>query len=521
MTAAPATGAGGLVTAPELEGVETFRIVGFDFDPSANTAFFDYAFDDTHLFRETVEFGGVPLGPQAAAGIERALRLVHLAAGVSYFKAAAPQRIVVETGPLSHAEAALLHDLYDKGMREFAMANDLHVPLQFELTSGPDARGPGDGAERGMPGDGSPRLSRAGAPAPGIAVPIGGGKDSIVLVEALRSANPPRELQTWLVAINQTPAMQRTAAVAGLPCASIKRTVSPRLLELNAAGALNGHVPITAIVSLVSVAAGYVYGWDTTLMALERSADEATALVDDVAVNHQWSKSTECELGLRSVVRESVADSIEYCSGLRSCGELEIARWFADLPSYHAAFRSCNRSYRPGGRFDAWCGECPKCRFVFLVLAPFLEPVPPGGDLRRQPAGGPFPGRGVLGPVRRRAQALRVRRRAARVVVGVPAPAREPALARLCGAEGVATRDRGRPPPRRRRSRRRRARPRERHSDPRARHPAPLPGGRARPPDDMSSRARPAAHCRPTLWRPVRIKMPTEWSDLHRARPIA
>ena len=79
------------------------------------------------------------------------------------------------------------------------------------------------------------------------------------------------------------------------------RTFSPRLLELNAAGALNGHVPITAIVSLIVVAAGYVYGYDTTLVALERSADEATALVDDVAVNHQWSKSTECELALRSV----------------------------------------------------------------------------------------------------------------------------------------------------------------------------------------------------------------------------
>jgi len=32
--------------------------------------------------------------------------------------------------------------------------------------------------------------------------------------------------------------------------------VSPRLLELNLAGALNGHVPITAIVSLIVVAAG-------------------------------------------------------------------------------------------------------------------------------------------------------------------------------------------------------------------------------------------------------------------------
>jgi hypothetical protein len=206
-------------------------------------------------------------------------------------------------------------------------------------------------------------------------VPIGGGKDSIVLVEALEASSPPRDLPTWLVAVNKTPAMQRTVAVAGLPIASIKRTISPRLLELNAAGALNGHVPITAIVSLIVVAAGYVYGYDTTLMALERSADEATALIDGVAVNHQWSKSTECELGLRSVIRESVSGSIEYCSGLRSCGELEIARWFADLPAYHAGFRSCNRAYRPGASFDSWCGDCPKCRFVFLVLAPFLEPA--------------------------------------------------------------------------------------------------------------------------------------------------
>ena len=168
--------------------------------------------------------------------------------------------------------------------------------------------------------------------------------------------------------------MHRTAEISGLPLASITRTISPRLLELNAAGALNGHVPITAIVSLVVVAAGYLYGYDTTLMALERSADEATSFVEDVAVNHQWSKTTECELGLRSVIRESVARNIEYSSPLRSCGEIEIARWFADLPTYHAAFRSCNQAYRAGTLFDASCGRCAKCRFVFLMLAPFLPP---------------------------------------------------------------------------------------------------------------------------------------------------
>lgn len=359
------------MTAPELAGVETFRIVGFDFDPARNLAKFDYAFDDSHHFEELVELGGLPLGSRAGPGIEAALRLVHLAAGVSYYKAAAPGTIVVETGPLSGGEAALVHDLYDKGLREFAVANSLVVPLEFELDLASES---GSGPREG-PGSAMPRPGQGhDAPSEGIAVPIGGGKDSIVLVEALKAAGSPLELATWLVAVNPRPAMQRTAEVAGLPLAVVRRTISPRLLELNSAGALNGHVPITAIVSLIVVAAGYVYGYDTTLMALERSADEATSFVGQVPVNHQWSKSSECELGLRSVIRESVSRSIEYCSPLRSCGEIEIARWFADLSEYHSGFVSCNQAYRAGTLFDLWCGHCAKCRFVFLMLAPFLEP---------------------------------------------------------------------------------------------------------------------------------------------------
>ncbi len=363
------------MTGPEKATFDTFRIVSFDFDAARNVASFNYAFDDAHRFQEVVEFGGSPVGSRTGPGIESALRLVHLAAGVSYYKAAAPRRIVVETGPLSPGEAGLVRDLYDKGLREFAVSNGLEVPLRFELEPAPEP-GSGPGAVAFAEGPRSATAAGEGndAPEEGIAVPVGGGKDSIVLIEALKAASPLPELATWLVAVNPRPAMLRTADNAGLPLASVKRTLSPLLLELNSAWALNGHVPVTAIVSLIVVAAGYVYGYDTTLMALERSADEATTFVGEVPVNHQWSKSTECELGLRSVMHESVSRAIEYSSPLRLCGEIEIARWFADLPSYHAGFRSCNQAYRSGTQFDAWCGRCPKCRFVFLTLAPFLEP---------------------------------------------------------------------------------------------------------------------------------------------------
>src|SRR6185436_17290933 len=29
----------------------------------------------------------------------------------------------------------------------------------------------------------------------------------------------------------------------------------------------------------------------------------------------------------------------------------------------------------PALRATSWCGNCPKCRFVFLILAPYLEPA--------------------------------------------------------------------------------------------------------------------------------------------------
>ena len=46
------------------------------------------------------------------------------------------------------------------------------------------------------------------------------------------------------------------------------------------------------------------------------------------------------------------------------------------MTQYHAAFTSCNTIFRldPALRATSWCGNCPKCRFVFLILAPFWSP---------------------------------------------------------------------------------------------------------------------------------------------------
>ena len=84
------------------------------------------------------------------------------------------------------------------------------------------------------------------------------------------------------------------------------------------------------------------------------------------------------QLGARIVgaldIRAQVAADLAYCSLLRPYSELAVTRQFARLTRYHDVFSSCNRNFkilgpRPQQR---WCGQCPKCHFVFLALAPFL-----------------------------------------------------------------------------------------------------------------------------------------------------
>jgi hypothetical protein len=62
-----------------------------------------------------------------------------------------------------------------------------------------------------------------------------------------------------------------------------------------------------------------------------------------------------------------------YFSLLRPFSELHIARMFAPVDRYDAVVTSCNRAFLLHGGTARWCGDCPKCRFVFLALAPFVD----------------------------------------------------------------------------------------------------------------------------------------------------
>jgi hypothetical protein len=204
-----------------------------------------------------------------------------------------------------------------------------------------------------------------------VLVPVGGGKDSAVALEIVRRSG----VELALFSLGDAPPIARTVEVAGLPRLLATRTLDPGIGALNEAGAINGHIPITAIVSCVALLTAALNGFDAVAMANERSASAGNVSWDGVEVNHQFSKGLRAERLLSAASAE--AGGPRLFSVLRPASELAIARAFARMERYHRAFTSCNAIFRidPALRAKSWCCDCPKCRFVFLALAPFSSPA--------------------------------------------------------------------------------------------------------------------------------------------------
>lgn len=334
----------------------SFRFVGRSLSDNG-VARLEYALDDQIHFVEEFSLPGAPLRELIESPrVQNLLSLLHWVAGVSYFKTAVPDRVSMESGAPSPAVIRLLDGLYSEGLGEFAFVNGLKGLPRPEFPAGP-----------------SPLVTRnTGSADPRVLVPVGGGKDSVVALEIVRRLGVPM----CLFSIGNAPPIERTVQVSGLDRLLVSRRIDPGLAELNERGALNGHVPVTAIVSCVALLTAALNGFETVVLANERSASIGNVEWDGVTVNHQYSKGAEVETLMREALAE-VAPGLSYFSILRPASELAIARAFAQLPQYHRAFTSCNAIFRldPTLKASSWCTDCPKCRFVFLILAPFLAPA--------------------------------------------------------------------------------------------------------------------------------------------------
>lgn len=347
--------------------IDCFRFRGFSWREEEEEAevrvCLRYALDprvgEPILFSEEIVFTASPrrqLSRSEKAALERCFQLLHWIAGVSYYKAALPPAIEIEGDLPSPRAAKFLRRLYRLGLAELTYRNqiELHDRLHFPSAAQ---------AVAGVTPEPVALPRRT-------AVPVGGGKDSIVTIEALKAAAEPMVL----FSVGDYAPIRATARVAQLPRIVVERRICPRLLELNQAGAINGHVPVSAILAAIATAAAVIYGFDAVAMSNERSASVAQLTWKGMEVNHQYSKSLDFERRFDELVSSEVLPGLRYFSFLRPLSELAIAAAFSRQPAYFPVFRSCNRAFHLDAhqRATHWCCDCPKCRFVFLALAPWM-----------------------------------------------------------------------------------------------------------------------------------------------------
>lgn len=349
---------------------ETFVIEAPAFDASTGIARFGYRIGDLH-FEERLTFpsGFDPLMPEIDS-FSHLLEITALVLGVSYFKLRAPF-VIQSAVPLSVRERAFAIDLYENGLGEFYARNNLRRFGKLTLQA----------AERTLQPVPPALADRA-------LLPIGGGKDSLVSVQLLEAA----EIDFVPFAVNPKGPILGSVDKIGRPPLYVTRTLDPEMIRLGKLpGYFNGHVPSTAINSMIAALTALLYSANRIILSNERSASEGNVEFDGREANHQHSKSIAFERLIADVLSDATSGALGYFSLLRPYSEARIATLFARETRFDHVFSSCNENFKLAGNDGPlWCGRCPKCHFVFLIFAPVMDKARLTGifgqDLLAQPA---------------------------------------------------------------------------------------------------------------------------------------
>ena len=328
-------------------------------DPDKQTVHFDYTLNyagQTYTLSEALRF---PVPLKDTDDQRAALRALHIALGVSYYKTFLPP-VIDHPYKMDDAEAAFWNDVWRGGLGEFLYVNNLS-PDRLARFTAQDGIGYKAGAV--------PSASN------GALLGIGGGKDSIVAGELLKQAGVP--LQGFVMATGEQLGQAKAVAdVMGITLHVVERTLDKQLLELQELpGGYKGHVPISLIFGLVGSALAVATGSTYVVVANESSASLPRHMSDHGEVNHQWSKSFGFERQLQAFVHEHISPDITYFSAIRQLSSVAVAKLFARLPQYFEVFTSDNFVFRidPSKRPNArWSLESPKSLSSFILLAPWL-----------------------------------------------------------------------------------------------------------------------------------------------------
>ncbi len=338
---------------------QTFTFESYDFDKKTGRVVLRYELNDT-IFEESYVFPIDELAEYSSDDLDRALFNLHLVVGISYWKSTCAKNIQIKSGELTRTQAHFWNLIYTKGLGEFYYKNKIdfrdqvHFPYNLILDA--------------------PELTGSNELKGTVMVPIGGGKDSIVTAELMKAQG----FKPTLFAVQDAEAIRITSEEIGGKRLIVTRAISPTIIEWGKTkDVFNGHIPISALWSFIAVVTAVLNGQRDVVFSWESSASEGNLVYLGEEINHQWSKSIEFERALQSYLDEFVTKNVRVFSILRPLSEFHIVKIFTKLPQYFPIFSSCNRNFTQAAIASSnstmWCGDCPKCAFMFAMLSAWLD----------------------------------------------------------------------------------------------------------------------------------------------------
>ena len=331
-----------------------FVFKNYSFNPATGEAHFNY-YSEGIDFTESVAFR--PSEHYDAARLDNALFLAFVMIGTSYFKTFPTPDVQFSHNTIDAWQAEFFSSVYQEGLSQFAYENEL---LRSELAQ--------------FHGEGEARSAGPYAGKGTIALQSG-GKDSLLTATLL--AKSGKEYQPWYLANSEHhPAVLDDL---GQPLLTARRMLDKEALAKAAeAGSKNGHVPVTYIVQSIVLIQAILENKNEILVSIAHEGEEPHAMIGDLSVTHQWSKTWDAEQKFADYVARYISEDIHIGSPLRRYSELRVAQLFVEnaWETYGHRFSSCNRAnYKQGDDNSElhWCGECPKCANSFLLFAPFLD----------------------------------------------------------------------------------------------------------------------------------------------------
>lgn len=330
----------------------------YEFDQATHTAQFKYYFEDSgEKFREVITFAGGNSEYDHEV-LAKVLSLAHFVIGVSYYKTFPTAEVGFSTGGIDAWQAKFLNLVYQEGLSQFAYENKLTRSdlAHFEATS-----------------EVSGAIPYAGR---GVISLQSGGKDSLLVASLLKE----KGIDFSSLYISSSPQYPHVIDELDKPVRLIMRDIDKEALSrVTENGGKNGHVPVTFIVLAISLIQAVLDGKNTVLAAIGHEGEEPHAWVDDLPVNHQWSKTWQAEQLFAEYVQRYISPNINIGSPLRQNSELKVAELFVEKAwaKFGHSFSSCNAAnYGQGVNNEqlSWCGECPKCANSYLLFAPFVAP---------------------------------------------------------------------------------------------------------------------------------------------------